>query len=104
MLRIATIAFSVLMITRLSYAEIVIKQIDYKAGDTQMTGYLAYDDSTTDKRPGVAIVHEWWGNNDYPKTHPATRQARICRFRHRHVRQRQAHRRSQGGRRMGGGG
>lgn len=49
-------------------AKIVVEEVDYKAGDTQMMGYLAYDDEKADKLPGVAIVHEWWGNNDYPKS------------------------------------
>ena len=26
-----------------------------------------YDDATADKRPGVMVVHEWWGLNDYAK-------------------------------------
>jgi dienelactone hydrolase len=28
-------------------------------------GYLAFDDTITGKMPGVLIVHEWWGLNDY---------------------------------------
>ena len=28
---------------------------------------LAYDDATTAKRPGVLVVHEWMGLNDYAK-------------------------------------
>jgi len=32
-----------------------------------LQGYLAYDDATTQKRPGVLVVHEWMGLNDYAK-------------------------------------
>ena len=64
MLRIVCIT---VMVASIAHAKIVLKEIDYKAGDTEMAGYLAYDDASTDKRPGVAVVHEWWGNNDYPK-------------------------------------
>jgi dienelactone hydrolase len=32
-----------------------------------MKGYLAYDESITGKRPGVLVVHEWWGLNDYAR-------------------------------------
>src|SRR5438105_15728175 len=39
--------------------------IEYKHGDTVLEGYLAYEDSTTDKRPGVLVVHEWTGHNPY---------------------------------------
>ncbi len=32
-----------------------------------MTGYYAYDDAIKGKRPGVLVVHEWWGHNDYAR-------------------------------------
>jgi dienelactone hydrolase len=48
-------------------AKVVLKEVPYKAGQAEMMGYLAYDDSMTDKRPGIVVVHEWWGNNDYAK-------------------------------------
>jgi dienelactone hydrolase len=32
-----------------------------------MKGYLAYDENITGKRPGVLVVHEWWGLNDYAR-------------------------------------
>ena len=32
-----------------------------------LKGYLAYNDSIKGKRPGVLVVHEWWGNNDYSR-------------------------------------
>ena len=30
-----------------------------------MKGLLAWDDESEAKRPGVLVVHEWWGRNDY---------------------------------------
>ena len=48
-------------------AEIRTERIGYRQGDTLLEGYLAYDDSMTGKRPGVLVVHEWWGLNDYAK-------------------------------------
>jgi dienelactone hydrolase len=39
--------------------------VEYKHGDTVLEGYLAYDDATTGKRPGVIVVHEWMGPNHY---------------------------------------
>jgi dienelactone hydrolase len=41
--------------------------VDYKEGQTQLSGYLAYDDAVQGKRPGVIVVHEWYGLNDYTK-------------------------------------
>lgn len=49
------------------HAEIITKEVDYSDGETKMKGYLAYDDSIKEKRPGIIIVHEWWGHNDYVK-------------------------------------
>lgn len=49
------------------YSKIHTESIDYKDGDVQLQGYLAYDDSQQDKRPGVLVFHEYWGLNDYAK-------------------------------------
>ena len=48
-------------------AEIIGKEISYQQGDTVMKGYVAYDDSIKQQRPGVLVVHEWWGHNDYAR-------------------------------------
>lgn len=46
-------------------AEIIGKTINYTDGETSMHGYIAYDDSAKGQRPGVLVVHEWWGHNEY---------------------------------------
>jgi dienelactone hydrolase len=43
------------------------KVISYNAGNMTLNGYIAYDDSTDVKRPGILVVHEWWGHNDYAR-------------------------------------
>lgn len=48
-------------------AELRTETIEYKHGDTVLEGYLAYDNAIKGKRPGVLVVHEWWGNNAYSK-------------------------------------
>ena len=48
-------------------AGIVGRVIEYQAGATAMKGYLAYDDSIKGRRPGVLVVHEWWGHNAYAR-------------------------------------
>jgi dienelactone hydrolase len=30
-----------------------------------MKGYLSFDETIKGKRPGVLVVHEWWGHNEY---------------------------------------
>ena len=46
-------------------AKIVTKEVSYTADGLNLKGYLAYDDALKQKRPGVLVVHEWWGQNDY---------------------------------------
>ena len=48
-------------------AEVITKEVDYSDGETRMKGYLAYDNSIHGERPGIIVVHEWWGHNDYAK-------------------------------------
>ncbi len=43
------------------------QDITYQAGETTLKGFLAYDDSIKGKRPGVLVVHEWWGHNEYAR-------------------------------------
>ncbi len=49
-------------------AKIVSKPVQYPHGGTVFKGHLAYDDAKTGKRPGVLVVHEWWGLNDYVRS------------------------------------
>jgi dienelactone hydrolase len=35
--------------------------VTYKDGETTMKGFVVYDDATQGKRPGIVMVHEWWG-------------------------------------------
>lgn len=48
-------------------AEVVARDVEYTHGDVTLVGYLAYDDAVEGKRPGVLVVHEWWGLNEYAK-------------------------------------
>jgi dienelactone hydrolase len=56
-----------LMVFTKSRGAIVGKEVTYTADTLTMKGYIAYDDSISGKRPGILIVHEWWGNNDYSR-------------------------------------
>ena len=48
-------------------AAVVGKEVSYHSGDTLLKGYIAYDDSFKGKRPGILVVHEWWGHNAYAR-------------------------------------
>ncbi|MBC9251634.1 dienelactone hydrolase [Pseudomonas alcaligenes] len=52
----------------LAQAAIHTQEIPYTAADgTRLIGYHAWDDALAGPRPGVIVVHEWWGLNDYAK-------------------------------------
>jgi dienelactone hydrolase len=53
--------------TPVSASELVGEEVAYRSGDTVLKGYLAYDKGQTAPRPGVLVVHEWWGHNDYAR-------------------------------------
>ncbi|NMM49960.1 dienelactone hydrolase family protein [Marinigracilibium pacificum] len=46
-------------------SSVVGEEVRYSTDSTEMVGYVAYDESIDGTRPGVIIVHEWWGHNDY---------------------------------------
>jgi len=48
-------------------AAIRTEKVEYRHGGVVFEGYLAYDDAVQGKRPGVLVVHEWYGLNDYAK-------------------------------------
>lgn len=48
-------------------AEVRGEAIAYSDGNITMKGYLAWDDAVQGKRPGVLVVHEWWGHNAYAR-------------------------------------
>ncbi|HEX8042280.1 dienelactone hydrolase family protein [Candidatus Deferrimicrobium sp.] len=39
--------------------------VEYRHGGVVLEGYLAFDDSIRGKRPGVVVVHEWYGHTPY---------------------------------------
>ncbi len=48
-------------------ADVKSKVVDYKQGSTPLQGFLAWDDAAKGKRPGIIVVHEWWGQNQHAR-------------------------------------
>ena len=59
--------FLLFIFTATAQAAIQTKEIDYSSGGTTLKGYLAYDDAVKGKRPGILVVHEWWGHNKHAR-------------------------------------
>ena len=57
----------VLLAAGAARGEVKTKEVEYQHGDTKLLGYLAYDDAQQGKRPGVVVVHEWMGHNEYAR-------------------------------------
>ena len=60
-------ALLVLLCAMKTQAAVHTETVEYKQGDTTLEGFLAYDDSISGKRPGVLVVHQWFGLTDYEK-------------------------------------
>lgn len=56
-----------LLLVGQAQAELQTEVVEYRAGEVKLQGYLAYDDATEGPRPGVLVVHEWWGHNAYAR-------------------------------------
>jgi dienelactone hydrolase len=50
-----------------AFAEVKTKKVEYKFDGVTLVGHLYWDDASKEKRPGVLVVHEWWGLDDHAK-------------------------------------
>jgi dienelactone hydrolase len=48
-------------------AEVRTREVEYRQGGTALKGYVAWDDAAKGRRPGVLVVHEWWGHNRHAR-------------------------------------
>lgn len=48
-------------------AEVKTREVDYAQGTTTLKGFVAWDDAAGGKRPGILVVHEWWGQNAHTR-------------------------------------
>lgn len=56
-----------LCLTATGHARVITEKVKYTEADQEFTSYVSYDDNIKGIRPGVLVVHEWWGLDDYAK-------------------------------------
>ena len=61
---LALVALQVVLVPTAS-AALQTQEVAYEAGGVRFEGFLAWDDAVAGERPGVLVVHEWWGHNEY---------------------------------------
>ena len=67
LLPILLLSFNAALLSPVVNADVVGKDVDYTIEGTRFQGYLAYDSEVKGPRPGVIVVHEWWGHNEYAR-------------------------------------
>ena len=56
-----------LLCPALTEAAIKTEEVTYTVGDMRLKSTIAYDDGVSGKKPGIVVLPEWWGLNDYAK-------------------------------------
>ena len=62
-----TLVLAVLAVSAPATAAVEGREVEYTSGGTTLKGYFAFDAAKAEKRPGVLVVHEWWGHNEYAR-------------------------------------
>jgi len=65
--KITIVSLFTLLLAAPTFGEIKTKQVPYTHDGVELQGYMGWDDAKEGKLPGVLVVHEWWGLNDYAR-------------------------------------
>ena len=66
-LRLGMALAAALLTQGLPRARVQTREVEYRQGDTVLKGFIAWNDAAAGKRPGVLVVHEWWGLNEHAR-------------------------------------
>jgi dienelactone hydrolase len=56
-----------LIVPATASAAIQTREVQLKQGGTVLKGFVAWDDAVQGRRPGVLVVHEWWGHDEHAR-------------------------------------
>ena len=66
-IRTLSMAALLLVCASVAFAAVKTQEIEYTVDGTALQGFMAWDDAKTGKRPGILVVHEWWGHNQHAR-------------------------------------
>ncbi|WP_421772968.1 dienelactone hydrolase family protein [Gracilimonas sp.] len=71
LLLLAPVLFLIAACGRSEYStnqvNVVGQEISYSTDEITMNGYISQNENNFDKRPGVLVVHEWWGHDEHAR-------------------------------------
>ena len=66
-LRVPVLVAALLAVATVASAAVKTREVEYSQDGTKLHGFIAWDAVLKGKRPGVLVVHEWWGMNEHAR-------------------------------------
>jgi len=67
MIRMTMVLSAFVLFASSAAAAVQTREVEYQQGGTVLQGFIAWDDAVKGARPGVLVVHEWWGHNAHAR-------------------------------------
>ncbi len=62
-----TVLITLMVFASACWAGLHKEMIEYEHNGERLCGYLAYKTKSGKKQPGILLIHEWWGLNEFAK-------------------------------------